>query len=72
MKSNSFRTSGRLSGALVRVNRLHGIRKQKRDRAVKEFEFQHPHYSEAEVGNAFGLHQSTISRILKKEKSSIQ
>ena len=48
----------------MKANRLHGLRKQKRDRAVKEFEFQHPQKTEAEIGDAFGLSQSTISRIL--------
>lgn len=49
----------------MKSNRLHGIRKQKRDNAVRDFEYQHPQMTEAEIGNAFGLSQSTISKILR-------
>lgn len=30
----------------MKANRLHGARKQKRDQAVRDFEFQHPYYSQ--------------------------
>jgi len=51
--------------------RLHGKQKEKRDRAVKYYEFEHPQQTEAEIGNAFGISQSTISRILNKKERGL-
>lgn len=48
--------------------RLTGARKQRRDQAVRDFEFQHPHYTEKEIGDAFGISQSAVSRILNEKK----
>ena len=48
--------------------RLHGNQKQKRDRAVRYFEYEHPNQTEAEIGNAFGISQPSVSRILNKKK----
>ncbi|MBA7699425.1 hypothetical protein ES703_108120 [subsurface metagenome] len=47
--------------------RLRGNQKEKRNKAVRYFEFEHPHLTESEIGNAFGIHQSTVSRILNKK-----
>lgn len=48
----------------MKYTRLRGARKQKRNKAVRDFEFQHPHQTETEIGNSFGLSQPTISKIL--------
>jgi len=48
--------------------RLHGKRKEKRNRAVRDYEFQHPQQTQKEIADAFGLSQPTISEILKEKK----
>ena len=52
----------------MKNTRLHGIRKEKRDKAVREFEFQHPGHTQKMIADAFGLKQSTISEILKERE----
>ena len=49
-------------------NRLHGKRKLKRDQAIRDFEFQHPQYTQKEIADAFGLSQPTVCEILKVRK----
>ena len=44
--------------------RLHGKRKLKRDQAIRDFEFQHPQYTQKEIADAFGLSQGHTSVIL--------
>ena len=52
--------------------RLHGKRKEKRDRAVRDFEFQHPQKTQKEIADAFGLSQPTVCEILKVNKGKEQ
>ena len=49
--------------------RLHGIRKQKRDQAIKRYEFEYPHLTHKEIADRWGLSRSTVSEILNKERS---
>jgi transcriptional regulator with XRE-family HTH domain len=53
------------------MNKLTGKRKAKRDQAVKDFEFQHPQFSQKQIADAFGLNQATISRILSVKSPDI-
>lgn len=46
------------------MDRLYGQRKLKRDKAVRDFEFQHPHYSQQMIANVFGISQGQVSKIL--------
>ena len=54
------------------MKRYTGNAKFKRDETVRRFSFEHPHYTEKEIGEKYGLSQPVISRILhkniKKEK----
>ena len=47
------------------MERLRGKRKQRRDEHIRRYEHEHPQQTEREIGEAFGISQSVVSRALK-------
>ncbi len=51
------------------MERLTGQVKFKRDESIRKFAFEHPHYTQREIGEKFGLTRRVVQKALEGEKA---